>query len=112
MFNGKVVLMKAEAQQLHNQKLQDGLAKLSELLYDAEDLLDELKCEVLATQVGKLNTLKYYLKIKVARKSSDEMVDNIQSRSIDDKDPHTKLIYSGDNEPPLCGHFSSFWTRK
>lgn len=89
--------MKAEAQQLHNQKLQNGLAKLSELLYDAEDLLDELKCEVLATPAGKLNTLKYYLKIKVTRKSSDEMVDNIQSRSIDDKDPHTKLIYSGDN---------------
>ncbi|KAJ0017057.1 hypothetical protein Pint_11855 [Pistacia integerrima] len=44
----KDAVLNAEAQQAQNCKLQIGLEKLSELLYDAEDVLDELKWEVLA----------------------------------------------------------------
>ncbi|KAJ0018694.1 hypothetical protein Pint_11861 [Pistacia integerrima] len=108
LVKGKAVLMKAEAQQLHNCELQDGLEKLSELLYDAEDLLDELKCEVLGKQVGKLNIVKYYLKIKVTRKRLDEKIDNIRSISIAVKDPDTKLVSSGENLSFLgnARHFS------
>ncbi|KAJ0017758.1 hypothetical protein Pint_11933 [Pistacia integerrima] len=66
LFKGKAVLMKAEAQQLHNCELQDGLEKLSELLYDAEDLLDELKCEVLAKQLSFLGNARHFSFLGIA----------------------------------------------
>ncbi|KAJ0035604.1 hypothetical protein Pint_25460 [Pistacia integerrima] len=78
LLDVKDVFLNARAQALECE-WQDGLAKLSKLLYDAEDLLDELKCEILARQVNKLNCVKYFLKIKLTRRSLDEMADTIKS---------------------------------
>ncbi|KAK3431694.1 hypothetical protein EUGRSUZ_E03806 [Eucalyptus grandis] len=45
------VLLDAEEQQAKNHKLQLWLGRLRDVLYDAEDVLDELECEVLRKRV-------------------------------------------------------------
>ncbi|KAK3431692.1 hypothetical protein EUGRSUZ_E03804 [Eucalyptus grandis] len=45
------VLLDAEEQQAENRSLQLWLGRLRDVLYDAEDLLDELECEALRKQV-------------------------------------------------------------
>ncbi|KAJ0017055.1 hypothetical protein Pint_11859 [Pistacia integerrima] len=91
----KDAVLNAEAQQAQNCKLQIGLEKLSELLYDAEDVLDELKWEVLAKQVSKLSVIIYYGKIKDIRKKLDEKAAAI--RSIDDENKQeVRRVYSGE----------------
>ncbi|XP_031254350.1 putative disease resistance protein RGA3 [Pistacia vera] len=91
----KDAVLNAEAQQAQNCKLHIGLEKLSELLYDAEDVLDELKCEVLAKQVSKLSAIIYYGKIKDIRKKLDEKAADI--RSIDDENKQeVRRVYSGE----------------
>ncbi|KAL3715822.1 hypothetical protein ACJRO7_007557 [Eucalyptus globulus] len=47
----KAVLLDAEEQQAKNHCLQVWLDQLQDVFYDAEDVLDELKCEALRKQV-------------------------------------------------------------
>ncbi|KAJ0017759.1 hypothetical protein Pint_11931 [Pistacia integerrima] len=91
----KDAVLNAEAQQAQNCKLQIGLEKLSELLYDAEDVLDELKCEVLAKQVSKLSAIIYYGKIKDIRKKLDEKAAAIRS-IYDENKQEFRRVYSGE----------------
>ncbi|XP_031259320.1 putative disease resistance protein RGA3 [Pistacia vera] len=91
----KDAVLNAEAQQAQNCKLQIGLEKLSELLYDAEDVLDELKCEVLAKQVSKLSAIIYYGKIKDIRKKLDEKAAAIRS-IYDENQQEFRRVYSGE----------------
>ena len=49
----KAVLLDAEEQQGHNQEQTVWLGKLKNIFYDAEDVLDEFKCEALRRQVVK-----------------------------------------------------------
>ncbi|XP_056172164.1 putative disease resistance RPP13-like protein 1 [Syzygium oleosum] len=45
------VLLDAEEQQAKNNGLQQWLGRLRDVLYDAEDVLDELECEALRKRV-------------------------------------------------------------
>ncbi|KAI6704931.1 hypothetical protein NL676_007893 [Syzygium grande] len=45
------VLLDAEEQQAKNHRLQLWLGRLRDVLYDAEDVLDELECEALRKRV-------------------------------------------------------------
>ncbi|XP_031248242.1 disease resistance protein RGA2-like [Pistacia vera] len=63
----------------------------------AKEILFKGKAILMKAEVGKLNIVEYYLKIKVTRKRLDEKMDNIQSISIAVKDPDTKLVFSGEN---------------
>ncbi|KAI6673913.1 hypothetical protein NL676_001819 [Syzygium grande] len=47
----KAVLLDAEEQQRKNHRLQVWLDRLQDVLYDAEDVLDELECEALRKKV-------------------------------------------------------------
>lgn len=47
----KAVLLDAEEQQVKNHRLQVWLDGLQDVLYDAEDVLDELECEALRKKV-------------------------------------------------------------
>ena len=47
----KALLLDAEEQQAHNQKLTVWLGQLKEVFYDAQDVLDEFECEALRRQV-------------------------------------------------------------
>ena len=49
----KAMLLDAEEQQGHNQEQTVWLGKLKNTFYDAEDVLDEFKCEALRRQVMK-----------------------------------------------------------
>ena len=49
----KAVLLDAEEQQGHNQEQTVWLGKLKNIFYDAEDVLDEFKCEALRRQLVK-----------------------------------------------------------
>nr|TKR98963.1 hypothetical protein D5086_0000197710 [Populus alba] len=49
------VLSDAEKQQSKNDRIRLWLHKLREVLYDAEDVLDEIECETLRRQVVKTN---------------------------------------------------------
>ena len=51
LSNVKVVLLDVEDQQFHNHELTDWLGQLKEVFYDAQDVLDEFKCEALRRQV-------------------------------------------------------------
>ncbi|XP_048138974.1 disease resistance protein RGA2-like [Rhodamnia argentea] len=60
----KAVLLDAEEQQMKNHRLQVWLDRLQDVLYDAEDVLDELECEASRKKVisryggikGKMNS--------------------------------------------------------
>ena len=45
------MLLDVEDQQFHNHELTDWLGQLKEVLYDAQDVLDEFECEALRRQV-------------------------------------------------------------
>ncbi|MBA0752576.1 hypothetical protein Gogos_001398, partial [Gossypium gossypioides] len=50
MSNIKAVLLDAERQQHHNEKLHLCMWKLRDIFYDAEDVIDDFKCEALRKQ--------------------------------------------------------------
>ncbi|CAN0923870.1 Putative disease resistance protein RGA4 [Linum grandiflorum] len=80
------VLIDAEEQQFHNRQVQDWLEKLSEAMYDVDDLLDDFSTEAIRSEfaaavgrnkVNSLKRLKYSLKmageIRLVREKLDDL---------------------------------------
>ncbi|KAI6673909.1 hypothetical protein NL676_001815 [Syzygium grande] len=126
----KAVLLDAEEQQTKNHRLQVWLDRLQDVLYDMEDVLDELECEALCKQViscygginGKVHRffslsnplilcpkLSYKVKEireKISRFSTEKDQFNLNVQSADNDVAHMwsqEMSYSFVNMLDVCG---------
>ncbi|MFQ6666002.1 hypothetical protein Gotur_032528 [Gossypium turneri] len=63
MFSIKAVLLDAERQQHQNEKLRLCMRKLRDIFYDAENVIDDFKCEALRKQDTAFHSLSFSSKM-------------------------------------------------
>ncbi|KAF2307869.1 hypothetical protein GH714_032777 [Hevea brasiliensis] len=74
----KAVLLDAEQQRSQNPQIEVWLENLKEVLYDAEDVVDEFECEVLRRQVVKSgNTTRKMLLMSLGGNKLDDIIETL-----------------------------------
>ncbi|MFQ6651012.1 hypothetical protein Gotur_023384, partial [Gossypium turneri] len=74
MISIKAVLLDAERQQHQNEKLRLCMWKLRDIFYDAENVIDDFKCEALRKQDGINHPVINNLKVRVLERIVEQII--------------------------------------